>query len=67
MPYADHLAIHNALNQKLGGKDYIKRFDTRSNGVRRTALLLSWTNLTLAEAARLADCPTTGQLRRRIL
>jgi hypothetical protein len=50
MPYADLLAIYNAIAEKP-----VTRFDTRTNGVRRTEALLETRGLTLAEAARLAD------------
>jgi hypothetical protein len=50
MPYADLLAIYNAIADKP-----VTRFDTRANGVRRTEALLEARGLTLAEAARLAD------------
>ena len=49
-PYADLLAIYNAIAEKP-----VTRFDTRANGVRRTEALLETRGLTLAEAARLAD------------
>ena len=35
MPYADLLAIYNAIAEKQ-----VARFDTRANGIRRTATLL---------------------------
>jgi hypothetical protein len=50
MPNADLLAIYNAIAEKP-----VTRFDTRTNGVRRTEALLEARGLTLAEAARLAD------------
>ena len=50
MPYADLLAIYNAIAEKP-----VARFDTRANGVRRTEALLEARGLTLAEAALLAD------------
>lgn len=50
LPYADLLAIYNALAEKPVG-----RFDTRANGVRRTAALVEERGLTLSEAAQLAD------------
>jgi hypothetical protein len=76
LPYADLLAIYNALAEKP-----VTRFDTRANGVRRAEALLEGRALTLAEAllegraltlaeaARLADVvlPTeneSGEARR---
>jgi hypothetical protein len=50
MPYADLLAIYNAIAEKP-----VTRFDTRANSVRRTEALLEARGLTLPEAARLAD------------
>ena len=50
LPYADLLAIYNALAEKS-----VTRFDTRANGVRRTAALMGERGLTLHEAAQLAD------------
>ena len=50
MPYADLLAIYNAIAEKP-----VTRFDTRANGVRRTEALLEARGLTLEEAARLAE------------
>jgi hypothetical protein len=50
MPYADLLAIFNAIAEKP-----VTRFDTRLNGVRRTEALLEARGLTLADAAQLAD------------
>lgn len=50
MPYADLLAIYNAIAEKP-----VSRFDTRANGVRRTEALLEARGLTLPDAARLAD------------
>jgi hypothetical protein len=50
LPYADLLAIYNALAEKP-----VARFDTRANGVRRTAALMEERGLTLHEAAQLAD------------
>ena len=50
MPYADLLAIYNALAEKP-----VTRFDTRANGVRRTEALLEARGLKLVDAARLAD------------
>jgi len=54
MPYADLLAIYNALAEKP-----VTRFDTRANGVRRTEALLEARGLTLPEAARMADVVLT--------
>jgi hypothetical protein len=48
MPYADLLAICNALAEKP-----VTRFDTRANSVRRTEAILELRDLTLAEAAGL--------------
>jgi hypothetical protein len=60
LPYADLLAIHNILAEKPA-----RRFDTRTNGERRTAALMEERGLTLEEAARLADVvlpdPGSGQ------
>ena len=50
LPYADLLAIHNALAEKPA-----RRFDTRANGEKRTLALMEARGLTLEEAARLAD------------
>jgi hypothetical protein len=50
LPYADLLAIHNALSEKP-----VRKFDTRANGVRRTEALLEARGLTLPEAALLTD------------
>jgi hypothetical protein len=50
LPYADLLAIYNALAEKV-----VARFDTRANGVRRTAVLIGERGLTLSEAAQLAE------------
>ena len=50
IPYADLLAIHNALSEKPA-----RRFDTRTNGEKRTAALMEQRGLTLEEAARLAQ------------
>jgi hypothetical protein len=50
MPYADLLAIYNAIAEKP-----VARFDTRANGARRTEAILAARGWTLAEAARLAD------------
>src|SRR4051794_21295450 len=50
LPYADLLAIHNALADKPA-----RRFDTRANGEKRTLALMEARGLTLEEAARLAD------------
>ena len=50
MPYADLLAIYNAIAEKP-----VARFDTRANGVRRTEALLEAHGLTLGGAARMAD------------
>src|SRR5437868_5969112 len=50
LPYADLLAIHNALAEKPA-----RRFDTRANGERRTAILMEERGLTLEEAALLAN------------
>ena len=50
MPYADLLAIYNVIAEKP-----VTRFDTRANGVLRTAALLEARGLTLPEAARMAD------------
>jgi hypothetical protein len=55
MPYADLLAIYNAVAEKP-----VARSDARANGVRRTAALLEERVLTLAEAARLADVVLSG-------
>jgi hypothetical protein len=54
MPYADLLAIYNAIAEKP-----VTRFDTRANGVRRTEALLEMRGLTVAKAARLADVVLT--------
>jgi hypothetical protein len=54
MPYADLLAVYNAIAEKP-----VTRFDTRANGVRRTEALLEARGLTLPEAARLADVVLT--------
>ena len=50
LPYADLLAIHNALAEKPA-----RRFDTRANGEKRTLALIETRGLTLEEATRLAD------------
>jgi hypothetical protein len=50
IPYADLLAIYNAIAEKP-----VTRFDTRANGIRRTEALLEAHGLSLPEAARLAD------------
>jgi hypothetical protein len=50
MPYADLLAIYNAISDKP-----VTRFDTRANGVRRTEALLEARSLSIPEAAQLAD------------
>jgi hypothetical protein len=50
IPYADLLAIYNAIAEKP-----VARFDTRANGARRTEVIVEARGLTLAEAARLAD------------
>jgi hypothetical protein len=50
LPYADLLASYNALAEKP-----LARFDTRANGVRRTAALMEERGLTLPEATQLAD------------
>jgi hypothetical protein len=50
LPYADLLAIYNALAEKP-----VARFDTRANGVRRTVALMEERGLTLPEAAQLAE------------
>src|SRR5271156_1015800 len=50
MPYADLLAIYNALAEKP-----VTRFDTRANGVRRTEALLEARGLKLPQVARMAD------------
>ena len=50
LPYADLLAIHNALAEKPA-----RRFDTRANGEKRTSALMEARGLTLEEAARLAN------------
>jgi hypothetical protein len=50
LPYADLLAIHNALSEKPA-----RRFDTRANGEKRTAALMEQRGLTLHETARLAE------------
>jgi hypothetical protein len=55
MPYADLLAIYNAIAEKP-----VTRFDTRANGVRRTEAILDARGLTLAEAAGLADVVLPG-------
>src|ERR1700689_1232458 len=58
MPYADLLAIYNAITEKP-----VTRFDTRVNGVRRTEALLEARGLTLPEAARLAGAlPPVGEV-----
>jgi hypothetical protein len=49
LPYADLLAIHNALSDKPA-----RRFDTRTNGEKRTLALMEARGLTLEDAARLA-------------
>jgi hypothetical protein len=50
LPYADLLAIYNAITEKP-----VMMFDTRANGVRRTEALLDARGVTLPEAAGLAD------------
>jgi hypothetical protein len=50
LPYADLLAIHNALAEKP-----TRRFDTRANGEKRTLALMEGRGLTLEEAAHLAS------------
>ena len=55
LPYADLLAIHNALAEKPA-----RRFDTRTNGERRTAALMEERGLSVADAARLADVVLPG-------
>jgi hypothetical protein len=50
LPYADLLAIHNALSEKP-----TRRFDTRANGEKRTLALMEGQGLTLEEAAHLAS------------
>ena len=50
LPYADLLAIHNALSERP-----VRRFDTRANAEKRTAALMEQRGLTLDEAARLAE------------
>src|SRR4051794_16116947 len=50
LPYADLLAIHDALTEKPA-----RRFDTRANGEKRTHALMEARGLTLEEAAQLAD------------
>jgi hypothetical protein len=50
LPYADLLAIHNALAEKPA-----RRFDTQASGGRRTAALMEERGLTLEQAAGLAD------------
>lgn len=49
LPYADLLAIHNAVSEKP-----TRRFDTRANGEKRTLALMESRGLTLEEAAHLA-------------
>jgi hypothetical protein len=49
LPYADLLAIHNVLAEKS-----VRRFDTRTNGEKRTLALMEARGLTAEEAARLA-------------
>jgi hypothetical protein len=49
LPYADLLAIYNALAEKS-----VARFDTRANGVRRTAALMEERGMMLPDAAQLA-------------
>ena len=60
LPYADLLAIYNALAEKQ-----VARFDSRANGVRRTAALMEERGLTLPDAAQLADVvlPDGGVVR----
>jgi len=55
IPYADLLAIHNALAEKP-----TRRFDTRANGEKRTAALMEQRGLTLEEAAGLAEVVSPG-------
>ena len=55
LPYADLLAIHNALADKPA-----RRFDTRANGEKRTLALMEARGLTLEDAARLADVVLGG-------
>jgi hypothetical protein len=50
LPYADLLAIHNAIADKPA-----RRFDTRINGEKRILALMEARGLTLEEAARLAE------------
>jgi hypothetical protein len=50
LPYADLLAIHNALSEKPA-----RRFDTRTNGEKRTLALMEARGLTLEEAAHVAN------------
>jgi hypothetical protein len=50
LTYADLLAIHNALSEKPA-----RRFDTRTNGEKRTLALMEARGLTLEEAAHLAN------------
>jgi hypothetical protein len=50
LPYADLLAIHNAFSEKP-----IRRFDTRSNGEKRTEALMEQRGLTLEDAAAFAE------------
>jgi hypothetical protein len=55
LPYADLLAIHNALAEKPA-----RRFDTRINGEKRTAALMEQRGLTLEEAAGFAGIVLPG-------
>jgi hypothetical protein len=50
LPYADLLAIHNALAEKS-----IRRFDTRANGEKRTLALMEARGLTLGRGGRRRD------------
>jgi hypothetical protein len=54
LPYADLLAIHNALSEKPA-----RRFDIRSNGEKRIAALMEQRGLTLEVAATLAEVVLT--------
>jgi hypothetical protein len=58
MPYADLLAVYNAIAEKP-----VTRFDTRANGVRRAEALLETRGLTLPEAARVAQVVLPGDER----
>src|SRR4051794_18137001 len=55
LPYADLLAIHNALADKPA-----RRFDTRANGEKRALALMAARGQTLEDAARLADVVLGG-------